>query len=142
MLPRQHFCVGYCGEGQNQLGDQSEPRGEPIFRRIAGAWQVLMGQRLVPFQIQSEWAVYQQTFQAQLEQMSTYLARSAKAEKARLTRIQESLASIEDPAAANLTPAGPSLVGDRKARKAELWSRVSAGMGLSRPQMKREEGAM
>lgn len=88
-----------------------------------------MGQRLVPFQIQSEWAIYQQTFQAQLEQMSSYLARSAKAEKKRLTRINEDLAE----ALPNDQPLA-IVGGDRKSRKAALWARVHAGKSGARPQ--------
>jgi len=67
-----------------------------MFRRLRGAWQVLMGRELVPFQIQAEWVLYQQTFQSQLEQMSSYLARQAKSEKKRLERLHTSLK--DDPA--------------------------------------------
>ena len=95
-----------------------------MIRRMVGAWQVLMGQRLVPFQIQSEWVIYQQTFQAQLEQMSSYLARAAKAEKKRLERISEQL--IEALPAVGAPPAAP--IGDRDARKAELRARMATGL--------------
>lgn len=103
-----------------------------MLRRIAGAWQVLMGERLVPFQIQSEWALYQQTFGAQLEQMSSYLARAAKAEKKRLTRLAENLGAPIEPVPGEVPLA--IVGGDRKARKAALWARVHAGAGAARPQ--------
>jgi len=96
-----------------------------MLRRILGAWQVLMGERLVPFEIQSQWVAYQQILGAQLEQMSAYLARSAKAEKKRIERIQESLDEAGQPEAA------PDIgMSDRDARKAELRTRVA---GMTRP---------
>lgn len=76
-----------------------------------------MGQRLVPFQIQAEWVQYQQIFQGQMEMMSSYLARSAKAEKSRLKRIAEDLGEL---AAVKPIPAGT-----REQRKAELRARMS-----------------
>jgi len=111
-----------------------------MFRRIGGAWQVLMGQRLVPFQIQSEWALYQQTFGAQLEQMSSYLARAAKAEKGRLKRLAESMAPLDDLVADSGGPPIAIVGGDRKSRKAALWRRVregAQGAPMSHPSVER-----
>lgn len=76
-----------------------------------------MGQRLVPFQIQAEWVQYQQIFQGQMEMFSSYLARSAKAEKARLKRITDDLGE---------QPAAQAVAGmTREQRKAELRARMS-----------------
>jgi len=96
-----------------------------MLSRLRGAWQVLLGERLVPFQIQSEWALYQQTFQGQLEALSSYLARQAKAEKKRLERIEQDLAS--EPAAEEPM--------DRDARKQALWKKRAATMPHIGPPM-------
>lgn len=101
-----------------------------MLRRLAGAWHVLMGQRLVPFQIQAEWVSYQRVFGQQLEQMSSYLARQAKAETKRLARIQQDLT----PAAA----ASNALSDDRDARKAALRTKIAGGIVPQAPSSKEE----
>jgi len=78
-----------------------------------------MGQRLVPFQIQAEWVQYQQIFQGQMEMFSSYLARSAKSEKARLKRIAEDLGAGSE------TVPGLGSGVTREERKAELRKRMS-----------------
>lgn len=88
---------------------------------LRAAWQALWGQRLVPFQIQAEWVLYQQVFQEQLNHLSSYLARNAKAEKKRLARIQEELA--EGPGTQI-----PMALDDRDARKAALRTKIAGGI--------------
>jgi len=78
-----------------------------------------MGRRMVPFEIQAEWVAYQQIFGAQLEQMSAYLARSAKAEKSRLKAMAADLG-----VATEQIPNIPEL-DDHDARKAAVRSKVS-----------------
>jgi len=90
-----------------------------MLRRILEAFRVLLGQRLTPIQIQSEWVEYQQIFRDQLEQFSASLARQAKAEKKRLDRL--GAAAEEPPPLRGVTAAD-----DRAARKAELRRRVTA----------------
>ncbi len=86
-----------------------------MFKRIFAAWQVLMGQRLTPLQIQAEWVEYQQIFRDLLEQFSASLARQSKSEKKRLDRLGM---EVEQ------EPAIP--IDDRAARKAELRRRMTA----------------
>lgn len=93
-----------------------------MFKRFVAAWHVLMGQRLTPLQIQSEWVEYQQIFRDLLEQFSASLARQSKAEKKRLDRLGEVVEQI---------PAPP--VDERAARKAALRARMVEG-GRHTPQ--------
>lgn len=90
-----------------------------VLARLRAAWQVLWGQRLVPFQIEAEWRSYQQVFQAQLEQFGAYLARAAKAEQKRLRRLAEQAGDAVD------RPPPPAT--DRGSRKRELWRRLRTG---------------
>lgn len=100
---------------------RDQPRG--LFERLRAAVQVLLGQRLVPFQIQAEWADYQEIFQELLQRQSTYLARQAKAEKARL----EQLAQLtQEPEPEHSQP-------PLSDRKAELRRRAAELRGLSSP---------
>lgn len=62
-----------------------------MIKRILYAWQVLMGQRLTPLQIEAEWLEYKLVFQDLLERWSAMLARQAKMERKRQERIQEAV---------------------------------------------------
>lgn len=55
--------------------------------RLRSAWSVLLGERLVPLQLQFEWLEYQQIFDDLLKRFSAQLARQAKAEKTRVKRL-------------------------------------------------------
>jgi len=94
-----------------------------MLSRLRGAWQVLMGERLVPFQVQAEWLLYQTAFQSQLEVMGAYLARAAKAEKKKNTEAAEALSAEPD-----TQPTFP--VDDRKQRKIALHRRHAANGGI------------
>lgn len=59
--------------------------------RLRSAWSVLRGEALVPAQIVAEWAEYQQIFNDLLQRFSASLARQAKAEKARIKALSESI---------------------------------------------------
>jgi len=102
-----------------------------VISRLKHAWHVLMGVRVTPLQIQAEWTEYQQIFNDQLERLSAYLARAAKAEKERVRRIQETLEE-----------ASPDVRevphGDRHALKAELRRRVLAGGAAPQHQLRKE----
>jgi len=108
--------------------------------RISSAWKVLRGERLVATQIQAEWVEYQQIFQGQLEQLSAYLARSAKAERRRLRRLQEERDELSDQALQPdpLSRPAPPL-SPHSSRKAELRRLVAARVGLAPPQSRNQQ---
>lgn len=82
---------------------------------------MLLGQRLVPEQIQAEWAEYQLIFSDLLSRQSALLARHAKAEKKRLERLQESHPSSQAAPQLSLLPSGlPSRKSELRARAADL----------------------
>jgi len=83
--------------------------------------QVLLGQRLVPEQIQAEWLEYQLIFSDLLNRQSAQLARHAKAEKERLKALQEALPQESAPQL-SLLPRGSS--------KAALRSAAADRLGL------------
>lgn len=60
--------------------------------RLRRAWEALRGRNIYPsdiVRIQAEWVEYKLLFQDLLERQSAMLARQAKAEKARVARLQE-----------------------------------------------------
>ena len=99
---------------------------EPRLGRIRAAWDVLMGQRVTPQQLQADWVEYQQIFNDLLDRWSAKLARDAKAEKERIKRLDVPVALP------------PPEVTDTKA---ELRRRVAGlrGFGLVEPQPLLEE---
>lgn len=75
-------------KSQNEPQKQGEsPPRDP--GRVVAAWKVLRGERLVPIQIQADWAEYQLIFGDILKRFSALMAREAKAEKRRLKRQTE-----------------------------------------------------
>lgn len=64
----------------------SDPTTKPG-GRLRAAWQVLMGRRVVPFQIQAEWIEYKVTFDDIFSKLSAALARQAKVHKAMMAEL-------------------------------------------------------
>ena len=96
------------------------PRNAPRERtpgRIRSAWSVLLGERLVPVQLQAEWVEYKLIFDDLLKRLSAQLARQAKAEKGRL----ETQLPMDEPAPLVRAPAG---------NKAELRRRAAVARGI------------
>lgn len=89
--------------------------------RLRSALQVLLGQRLVPEQIQAEWLEYQLIFTDLLQRQSAMLARAAKEERKRLKRLAESSAPEPAPQL-DLLPS--------RGRKAALRSQAADRLGL------------
>ena len=86
--------------------------------RLKSAIRVLLGQRVTPLQIEKEWLEYKMIFEDLLQRWSASLARDAKAEKARIDRLNESRAPAQAP------PQGT---------KAELRARFAAMRGIGGP---------
>jgi hypothetical protein len=82
---------------------------------------VLMGQRLTPQQIASEWAEYQQIFDDILSRWSASLARQAKARKKELERLEAAAAGGQQ---LEMAVGGSQM--SRAQRKAELRQRAAA----------------
>lgn len=95
--------------------------------RLRAAWSVLRGERLVPLQIQAEWADYQRTFGELLTRFSAQLARQAKAERKRVRDLLQ-----EQEAAALQSPQHDS---PSSSDRLDLWRRASQrGLAAQPPQ--------
>lgn len=92
--------------------------------RLRSAVQVLLGQRLVPAQIQAEWLEYQLIFGDLLQRQSAMLARAAKEERKRLRRLSEHSVSESPPHVTQLDLLPPA------SRKAALRSQAADRLGL------------
>lgn len=102
--------------GARDEAGASTPSREP--GRLRAAWAVLRGERLVPAQIQAEWAEYQLIFSDMLQRWSAMQARAAKLERARLARMAEDRG--------NQVPTRPVPTAD----KAALRSMAAQKLGL------------
>ena len=81
--------------------------------RVRSAWLALMGHPVIPASIRAEWAETQLVIHDMLAQLSTSLARQAKAEKRRIERLREaSQAASQSP---DVRTPPPMDSGDRKA---------------------------
>lgn len=105
-----------------EAANASDPTPTPLERppgRLKAAWSVLRGERLVPAQIQWEWAEYQAIFTDLLTRHSAMLARMAKSEKKRIDALTKNAQPPESPVAV------PSRTG-----KADLRRRAAIARGL------------
>lgn len=94
---------------------------EPHVGRWRAAWLVLMGQRLLPQQMQSEWSLIQASAADMFNKFNTLAARLVKAERRALEK------SLVQPTPTETTT--PGVAG----RKAELRTRLSISRGLRSP---------
>jgi len=91
--------------------------------RWRAAWLVLMGQRVLPQQMQAEWALIQASAADMFNKFNTLAARLVKAERRAL---QSTL--VEPSPTPPVVPAGSA------GRKAELRARLSISRGLRSPE--------
>lgn len=101
-----------------QKASDGQPRAREL-GRLRAAWSVLLGERLVPLQLQAEWVEYKLIFDDLLKRLSAQLARQAKAEKSRL----EAQLPLGDQFSEPL-PSAPA------SSKAELRRKAAAQRGL------------
>lgn len=115
-------------DSQPQTTVRERPEREP--GRLRAMWAVLLGERLVPLQLQAEWVDYKLIFDDILKRLSAQLARQSKAHKRDLERILED----QVPVVGNPTPT-------RAAGKAELFHRFQTlqGNGAPRPVLQEHE---
>ena len=94
--------------------------------RIRSALAVLFGRSVTPQQIQKEWLEWEITLGSVLDRFSALLARQAKAEK---KRVELELTTSEETA----TNLNSRIAPTSWQRKANLYTRVAAARGLTKP---------
>lgn len=109
--------------GTKRATHESPPRRPG---RLRSAFQVLLGERMTPAQIQAEWIEYQQIFTDILARLGAQLARQAKYEKERVrAQVDEELPSEGH--------SEPTLIAMPTDRKSVLRKRAFASFGPGSP---------
>lgn len=111
--------------GSREPETKAETSRERAPGRLRAALAVLAGERLVPLQLQAEWAEYQMVFDDLLKRLSAQLARQAKAEKARLDRL-----TVEAPSPSSDAPVSAS---SHRHPKAALYERARQALPSPHP---------